>query len=253
MPLTGFAEADDPAISFNRDIRTLLSDKCYACHGPDEAAREAGLSLHMREDAIRTRPDGVTPITPGNPEASEVFRRITHPDPDERMPPPEAGRSLSVEDIHALKRWIEQGADYETHWAYVPPARPELPPESSDTWVRNPIDAFTWKQILARDLEPAAEADRRTLIRRLSLDLIGLPPTPQEIAEFLAHESPRAYEQLVERLMASPHYGERQAIPWLDAVRYADTWGYHADHDRSVWPYRDYVIDAFNNNKPIHH
>ena len=245
-PAVADTSADGP--TFNRDIRPILSNHCFACHGPDSAAREADLSLHVRAGAIDDRRDGGPAIVPGDAAASELLRRVTHADPAERMPPADTETQLSAEEIDLLRRWIDAGAEYEPHWAYIVPARPELPAAGDDDWVRSPVDAFVLQQIRDAGLKPGGEADRRTLIRRVSLDLIGLPPTPEEVAAFVADDSDKAYERLVDRLMASLHYGERQAIPWLDAVRYADTWGYHADQNRSVWPYRDYVIEALNAN-----
>ena len=237
--------------TFNRDIRPILSNNCFACHGPDSAAREADLSLHTRAGATSEQRNGGPAIVAGDADASELLRRVAHADPAERMPPSDTGKRLSIDEIDALRRWIDAGAEYEPHWAYIVPTRPELPAAGDDDWVRNPVDAFVLQRVRDAGLEPGDVADKRTLIRRVSLDLIGLPPTLEEVSAFVADDSHDAYERLVERLMASPHYGERQAIPWLDAVRYADTWGYHADQYRSVWPYRDYIVNALNANLPF--
>lgn len=243
------AAADLPEIvRFNRDIRPILSDKCFHCHGPDQNTRKAGLRLDNEEGALNGK-DGQGPIVPGNPGASELFQRITSSDPDEVMPPPESNKSLSEKEIALLKRWIEQGGKYEGHWAYIPPQRFPAPAVKNRKWVRNDIDAFILQKLEERKLKPSAEADRRTLIRRLYFDLLGLPPKPEEVEGFVSDKSPDACEKLVERLLGSPQFGERMAVYWLDLVRYADTVGYHGDQEVSVWPYRDYVIRAFNENK----
>ena len=237
--------------TFNRDIRPILSNNCFACHGPDSAVRKADLSLHTRAGATNEQRDGGPAIVPGNADASELARRVAHADPAERMPPSDTRKRLSTDEIETLRRWIDAGAEYQPHWAYIAPTRPELPAAGDDDWIRNSVDAFVLQRIRDAGLEPGKEADKRALIRRVSLDLIGLPPTLEEVSAFVSDNGHDAYERLVERLMASPHYGERQAIPWLDAVRYADTWGYHADHYRSVWPYRDYIVNALNANIPF--
>lgn len=244
--------ADDAPgrLEFNRDVRPILSDKCFLCHGPDKGTRKAGLRLDVRDEAIADR-DGVRAIVAGDINASELVRRILSHDPDEMMPPPESERSLTDAQKQTLVRWVEEGAAYEPHWSFIPPVRHTPPEVEAESWVRNPIDRFILAKLEELGLQPAAEADRRTLIRRLSFDLTGLPPTPEEVSAFEEDTRPDGYERLVDRLLASPHFGERMAIHWLDLVRYADTNGYHGDEFRSIWPYRDYVIDAFNRNMPF--
>lgn len=234
-------------IRFNRDIRPILSDKCFVCHGPDENERQAELRLDIREDAIAAR--GERPaIAPGQPRESEMIQRIFEEDPDLRMPPADSGRVLSEDDKRKLRAWIEQGAEYEPHWAYVPP-RKTTPPEVEGG--ADPIDAFLLRRLAEEGWRFTKPADRLTLIRRLSFDLTGLPPTPEEVRLFLDDNSPNAYERVVDRLLASDHFGERMAIFWLDAVRYADTNGIHGDNHREHWLFREYVIDSFNNNVPF--
>lgn len=237
-------------VEFNQHVRPILSNSCLPCHGPDGAAREADLRLDIREIATAER-DGVRAIVPGDADASELIRRIHHEDVDERMPPAESERTLSDYDRAILRQWIEDGAEYEPHWAYVAPTRPDVADVRGDDWVREPVDAFILAKLEASGVSANQEADRVTLIRRLSFDLTGLPPTPAEVEDFVDDQAPDAYDELVDRLLASPHYGERMAIDWLDQVRYADTNGYHSDEERPVYPYRDYVIDAFNENLPF--
>jgi hypothetical protein len=237
-------------VDFSRDIRPVISTKCFACHGPDAGARMAGLRLDRREEAIKER-GGARAIVPGNPAASRVYQRISAREPARRMPPPGSGRSLAPSEIQLLKRWIAQGAPYAEHWAFRRPRRLPPPRVKDAAWVRNPIDAFILARLEGEGLKPSPEADRYTLIRRLSLDLIGLPPTPPEVEAFVHDSSPDAYEQLVDRLLTSPHYGERWARVWLDLARYADSAGYGSDPLRpNIWPYRDWVIGAFNRNLP---
>src|SRR6266446_4845726 len=233
-------------IQFNRDIRPILSESCYSCHGPDKNQRKAKLRLDVREVAIEREA-----IVPGKPDQSKVVEHIFATDPDEIMPPPKSRKKLTVAQKELLKRWIAAGAAYEPHWAYIKPQRPESPPTKTPHWVSNPIDAFVLNTLETKKIRPSPEADKRTLLRRLSLDLIGLPPTPAEVSAYLADSSPKAYERQVDHLLASPHFGERMAVPWLDVVRYADTVGYHGDQNVNVFPYRDYVVDAFNRNKPF--
>ncbi|MCS7024250.1 MAG: DUF1553 domain-containing protein [Bryobacteraceae bacterium] len=235
---------DSKTIDFNRDIRPVLSDHCFACHGPDEKKRFAGVRLDTKEGALKV-------VTPGDAAKSRLFARITHADPARRMPPPAAGKALSQEQIERIKRWIDAGAEYKGHWAYEPPQRPPLPPVQNKRWPRNPIDYFVLARLEREGLSPSPEADRITLLRRLSLDLTGLPPTPAEIDAFLRDKSPDAYEKQVDRLLASPHYGERMAMQWLDLARYADTHGFHIDSHRDMWVWRDWVIRAFNQNMPF--
>ncbi len=235
-------------VEFNRDVRPILSDKCFACHGPDASAREAELRLDQREDAILDR-DGHAAVEVGKPDASELIARVISKDESERMPPPEAGKPLTAKEISTLKLWIQQGAKWQNHWAYLPATRPNVP--DVKVTVKSPIDAFVRRQQINAGTSMNQKVDRRTLIRRLSFDITGLPPTPEEVDAFQADKSPDAYEKLVDRLLLSPSYGERMAMYWLDLVRYADTLGFHGDQVRSVSPYRDYVIDAFNSNKPF--
>ena len=235
------AEGD---INFNKDIKPILSENCYYCHGYDKNKREAGLRLDTFAGATADN-DGVRAIVPGDPEASEIFHRIHSTDPDEIMPPPKAKISLTSGEKALLKKWIEQGAEYAEHWAFVPPVKPAVDAEKG-----HPIDQFIAKGLAENNLQAAPEADRTTLIRRLSLDLTGLPPTTEEVAQFVSDASPDAYGKLVDRLLASPHYGERMAWDWLDAARYADSNGYQGDNERTMWPWRDWVIKAFNDNLP---
>lgn len=237
-------------VDFNRDIRQILSDNCFACHGPDEAAREADLRLDLRSGATADL-GGYAAIVPGKPADSELVRRITAKNPDDRMPPVDSIKKLTPRQIELLTAWVEQGGEYEGHWAYVPPRKHELPQVKHKDWPRNGIDRFVLARLEAAGFAPSPEADRRTLIRRLSFDLTGLPPTAAEVEAFVNDTHPKAYERLVERLLASPAYGERMAAWWLDLVRYADTVGYHGDQDVSIWPYREYVIEAFNGNMPF--
>jgi len=250
-PLAGARDAALPdRVEFNRDVRPILSDNCFKCHGFDKKHREGDRRLDTREGALAEN-DGVRAVVPGKLGESDAHVRIHSADKDEQMPPPDSGKKLTPRQIAILDKWIEQGAEYQPHWAYLAPARPVVPPVTDAAFGKNPIDALVWARQQTLGFAPSAEADRPTLIRRVSLDLIGLPPTPAEVEAFVADQSPEAYEKLVDRLLASPAYGERMAIGWLDVVRYADTIGYHSDTARNVWPYRDYVIRAFNENKPF--
>ena len=244
------AGANTKTVVFNRDIRPLLSDRCFACHGPDEAKREADLRLDMFEDAVVDR-GGYAAIVAGDVEASELIQRVLSEDDDLRMPPPDYGKELSEEDVALLKAWIEQGAEYQQHWAFTPVQRPDVPGDVGSKNGSQAIDAFINRRLQAEQLQPNPKADPRTLIRRLSFDLTGLPPEPEWVRQFVDDPSPETLQQLIDEMLASPHYGERMAMYWLDLVRYADTLGYHGDQDRSVWPYRDWVIRAFNNNMPF--
>ncbi len=231
-------------VDFNYDIRPIISAKCFHCHGPDEKSRKAKLRLDMREEAIKER-DDVRAIVPGDAAASELIARITSTDPDEVMPPPKEDHALSPSEIALFKRWIAEGAEYKPHWSFAKPERPAVPAAG------HPIDAFVRARLSTAGLKPSPEADRPTLIRRMSFDLIGLPPTPQEVAAFAGDRSPDAFEKLVDRLLASPAFGERWAKMWLDLARYADSTGYGSDKFRlNIWPYRDWVIGAFNRNLP---
>ncbi len=227
-------------VQFNRDIRPILSDNCFACHGPDAKHREAELRLDLRESALEKQA-----IVPGKPQESQLLERVRSSDPDAIMPPPSSHKKLSAEQIKLLEQWIADGAPYQKHWAYEPPIKPELPKD------KHPIDVLVEAHLRELGLTLSPRADKRTLIRRLSFDLVGLPPTFAETQAFESDSSETAYQQLIERLLASPHYGERMAIGWLDVVRFADTIGYHSDNPRNVWPYRDWVIHSFNQNKPF--
>ena len=235
------------SVSFSRDIRPILANNCFTCHGPDERKRETKFHFDTKEGAFAK--DGV--IVPGNAAKSLLIWRVTHEDPLERMPPPDSGHSLTDKQIALLRQWIEQGAAWDSHWAYTPPVRPELPAVGRTDWVRNPIDRFILARLEREGLKPSPEADKETLLRRVSYDLTGLPPSPAEVDAFLADRAPDAYERRVDALLRSPRYGERMAIPWLDAARYADTHGYHIDSHRAMWPWRDWVISAFNRNLPF--
>jgi hypothetical protein len=232
-------------VRYNRDVRPILSENCFECHGPDAAKRKADLRL----DAGAL---GQAVVVPGQPEASELFQRITHADPEERMPPVDSSRALTSSDIETLRAWISQGAKWESHWAFNPPRQPTTPPAKNSAWPRGAIDRFILAKLERAGLKPSPAADRETLLRRVAFDLTGLPPSPAEIDAFLADTSPRAYEAVVDRLLASPRYGERMAIDWLDAARYADSHGYSLDRRRVMWPWRDWVIAAFNDNMPFH-
>jgi hypothetical protein len=234
-------------VEFSRDIRPILNQNCVACHGG--VRQKNGVSFIFREDALGTGKSGRRTIVPGDPDASEFMRRLTSTDPEARMP--YHGPPLPAQQIALLRRWIKEGAKWEDYWAFVPPAPRPLPHVKRADWVRQPMDRFILARLEKEGLEPSPEADKAALLRRVSLDLTGLPPTPEEEAAFLADSSPGAYEKQVDRLLASPRYGERWASLWLDLARYADTKGYEADYDRpGVWPYRDWVIDAFNQNLP---
>ena len=238
-------------MSFNRDIRPILADKCFKCHGPD--ARRAERQAAARQCQRRAAPaaSGSAAIVPGKLDESELYQRITSTDPDERMPPPKSGKTLSAAEVAKLKTWIEEGAEYQGHWAFLAPERPPLPSVKNAAWCRNPIDRFILARLEAEGLTPSPEADKVTLIRRLSLDLIGLPPSiPRRSTPFWPTRRADAYERLVDRLLASPHYGERWGRLWLDAARYADSDGYEKDKSRHVWFYRDWVINAFNRDLP---
>jgi hypothetical protein len=236
------ADGDEP-IQFNRDIRPILADKCLACHGPDSNKREAELRLDTEEGAK-------TVLVAGKPAESEIIRRITADDDEERMPPASSTKSLSPQQIDLLRRWVAEGAKFELHWSLIPPKKVDLP-EAGAGWARNEIDRFIAAGHGKQRLSPSPDVDRRILARRLSFDLLGLPPTPQEVDAFVADSSDEAYEKLVDRLLASPHFGERLAVYWLDVVRYADSGGYHSDNERELFPYRDYVISSFNENLPF--
>src|SRR5687768_1286545 len=242
------AGSDAARIRFNRDVRPIMSGTCFRCHGPDESSRMVGMRLDLREEAVKPRRNG-TPIVPGDPDASLVVQRIFADNPARQMPPASIHKDLTAAQKDTIRRWIAEGAEYEGHWAYQPVRRPAVP--AAATPAISPIDFFVSSRLRAEGLEPSPEADRRTLIRRVSLDLTGLAPSPAEVDAFLGDRSPRAYERVVDRLLASPRFAEKQALYWLDAVRYADTAGFHGDNPYPVWPYRDYVLKAFSANKPF--
>jgi hypothetical protein len=249
LPLAAAANSEAPAadpLDFNRDIRPILSENCFYCHGQDGQKREADLRLDDRAAALEAGA-----IVPGDPGASTMLERIHSTDPDVLMPPPNSNRRLSDAQKKLLDRWIQEGAVYAPHWAFTPPVRPSPPAVRQADWPRNDIDRFVLAKIEAAGLAPAPEADRATLIRRLHADLTGLPPTPEEVDAFVADADPQAYEQLVERLLASPHYGERMALPWLDAARYADSNGFQQDGDTWQWIWRDWVVNALNGDMPF--
>jgi hypothetical protein len=233
------ASPEVPAnVEFNRDIRPILSDNCFHCHGPDKSHRKAKLRLDVREDALEKEA-----FIPGKPAESELVKRLHSKDSDEVMPPPDSNKKLTAHQKALLEQWIKQGGQYQLHWSYEEPVKAPMPAKA------NPVDALVAKRLSSLGLKSSPEADRRTLIRRLYSDLLGLPPSPAEVSAFVADKQPDAYQKLVEKLLANPHYGERMALGWLDVVRFADTIGYHSDNPRNVWPYRDWVIQSFNDNK----
>jgi hypothetical protein len=240
------AEGAEAKLQYNRDVRPILSAACLACHGPDSASREADLRLDQRDAAIE-----MAAITPGDPDGSEMIRRILSDDESEVMPPPELKRPLTDEQKEILVRWVRQGAEYQPHWSLITPTRPVPPAVRHEAWVRNPIDRFVAAKLEEAGLEPMPEADRHALARRVSLDLTGLPPSPELVAQFVADQSPEAYEKLVDKLLASPKWGEHRGRYWLDAARYGDTHGIHIDNYREIWAYRDWVVKAFNRNMPF--
>jgi hypothetical protein len=240
------AEPVASPLDFNRDIRPILSENCFYCHGQDGQKREADLRLDDRAAALEAGA-----IVPGDPGASTLLERIHSTDADVLMPPPDSNRRLTDAQKQLLDRWIKEGAEYEPHWAFTPPVRPAAPDVKKTDWVRNGVDRFVLAKIEAAGLTPAPEASRETLIRRLHADLVGLPPTPEEVDAFVADSRPEAYELLVDRLLASPHYGERMALPWLDAARYADSNGFQQDGDTWQWIWRDWVVKALNADMPF--
>lgn len=242
--------ADPETIQFNRDVRPILSDHCFACHGPDQKNRKGDLRFDQ-EDTLTAVRDGKSLIVPSQPDTSEFYRRLITEEPEEKMPPPGHGRELSEGQITTLRRWIEQGAKWQKHWALIPPERPVLPEVRRNDWVRNPIDRFVLSELEKQDWPPSPEADRKTLLRRASLDLTGLPPTLEEMTAFEQDVDEQAYERAVDRLLESSRYGERMAIRWLDGARYADTHGYQTDGPRDMHRWRDWVIEAYNANMPF--
>ncbi|MGB8170499.1 MAG: PSD1 and planctomycete cytochrome C domain-containing protein, partial [Chthoniobacteraceae bacterium] len=244
------AAAADARLDFNRDVRLILSDRCFACHGPD-AKRESGLRLDDGASATSELDSGARAVVPGKPDSSEMIARITSKDPDVVMPPPHFGKSVTPAEAALLRRWIEEGAEFKGHWSFTRAERPAEPEVATTAWCRGPIDRFVLARMEAAGLKPNPEADRATLARRVALDLTGLPPVPADVDAFLADTAPDAYEKYVDRLLASPHYGERMAIDWLDAARFADSNGFQADSSRQNWPWRDWVINALNADKPF--
>ena len=236
-----------PDLTFNQDIRPILTDLCIQCHGPDSVQRKASLRLDTEAGLFSDRGD-YRIVVPGNLEESELFQRLISPDEDHRMPPVSSGLKIRSEQIHLIRKWIEQGAPWQQHWSFIPPKRAVFPRVSNTNWIRNGIDYFVLKQLETEGLYPASEATRETLIRRLSLDLTGLPPSLEEIDAFLLDNTPDAYEKVVDRLLASPRYGERMTERWMDLARYADTSGYQNDGPRYMWRWRDWVIGAYNRN-----
>ena len=251
-------ETDRPAPSVNyaRDIRPILSDNCFACHGPDNQKRKAGLRLDTKEGAFTKLKSGSMAIVPGKPDESELIDRIENDDPDLLMPPTKSGKQLTAAQIAILRRWVEQGAKTQAHWAFEPPVKPAAPPSRTRAGPgTRRSTGSSWRGSKPRGSRPPLRPRRRHLIRRVTLDLTGLPPTLEEVDAFLADRSPEAYEKVVDRLLGSPRYGEHMARFWLDAARYGDTHGLHLDNYREIWPYREWVISAFNDQqdvRPIH-
>ena len=238
-------------VNFQRQVRPILADNCFQCHGPDQRTRQAKLRLDTEDGAFAERPGGRT-IVPGDPKASLLYQRISHESDAKRMPPPRLSKkTLSAEQIELLRRWIDEGASWDQHWSFKPVRRVDPPAVTDEAWVKNPIDRFVLARLEAEGLAPSSEADRRTLARRVALDLTGLPPDPGTLAGFLSDTSDAAYEKLVDKLLDSKHWGEHRARYWLDAARYGDTHGIHIDNYREMYFYRDWVIDAYNDNKPF--
>ncbi len=247
-----FVVADDrAAVDFSRDIRPLLSDKCFRCHGPDQNERKGGLRLDVRDSATSEAESGNKAVVPGRPEESELIARIYSEDPELIMPPPDSGRTLSVQEKERIRSWIASGAEFRDHWAFITPERPSVPGGNSRQWGHNEVDAFVLSALEKQGWQPAAEASREDLLRRLSFDLTGLPPALSDIDRFTSDSRPNAYELEVERLLGSPHFGERMAVDWLDVARFADTNGYHLDNGRDMSAWRSWVINAFNSNMPF--
>ncbi|WP_439621590.1 DUF1553 domain-containing protein [Gemmata sp.] len=249
-PSPAAAAAPNPVpqgkLEYNRDIRPILAENCFSCHGADSAARKAGLRLDQREAAVEAKA-----IEPGKPEKSSLVERVYAADPKELMPPPKSHKKLTAAQKETLKRWIAEGAEYQPHWSFLSPTRPKVPAVQDKAWVRNPIDAFVLAKLEAAGLKPAPEADRRTLARRLAFDLTGLPPEPADAEALVADKSEMWYEKYVDKLMASPHWGEHRGRYWLDYARYGDTHGIHFDNFREMWSYREWVINALNRNQPF--
>ena len=242
--------AAEPVIDFNRDVRPILSNNCYACHGPDPKVRKGNLRLDT-SDGATGKSGGAAGLIPGKPETSELLHRVVLDSADaDAMPPKRIGKHLTAKEVATLKTWIAQGAKYAQHWAYVKPERPSVPAVPKD-WAKTPIDAFLSAKLDAVGLKPSVEADRAALVRRVAFDLTGLPPTLKDVGNFLDDKAPNAYETMVDRLLAKPSFGEHWARNWLDLARYADSAGYADDPPRIIWPFRDYVIQSLNANKPF--
>ena len=248
--LFGTSASEDPKVDFQRQIRPVLSDACFQCHGPDAKTRVAGLRLDLRDTLFQSQTSGV-PIVPGDPEGSLIYQRITHQDLTRCMPPKYSHKELSSEQIDLIRRWIKQGAVWQQHWSFVPPQRPAPPQVSDSSWTRQGMDYFVLGRLEEQGLAPSPAAEKSRILRRVTLDLTGLPPSLEELDAFLSDKSPDAYERVVDRLLASPRYGERMAVVWLDLARYADTDGYQDDEPRIMWRWRDWLIDALNNNMPF--
>ncbi len=249
--LVALALSAAPPVDFGRDVRPILSDRCFSCHGPDETKRQMALRFDIEDGAKKARGARPPVVVPGNPEASEILKRVAPADPARQMPPPYSDRKkLTEQEVATLRTWIEQGAKWQSHWSFTPPVRPAEPAVQNRAWVKNPIDTFILARLEKEGLKPSPQVDRDRLLRRVSFDLTGLPPTLAELNAFLADTAPDAYEKAVDRLLASPRYGERMAVDWLDAARYADTHGYQTDPAKEIWPWRDWVIKAFNSNMP---
>src|SRR5438477_5168644 len=249
--LTLLSPALHGAIEFNRDVRPILADKCYACHAADAVAKKIPLRLDSEAAAKADLGGGRRAIVEGDQAASQLIRRITSDNKAQRMPPVYSGLKLTAAETETLRQWVAEGARWQKHWSFIPPVRPALPAVKNTAWVRNPIDAFVLQRLEREGLVPSPEAGRETLLRRVSLDLTGLPPSVAEMDAFLKDKSADAYSKAVDRLLASPRYGERMAERWLDAARYADTNGYQYDAERFMWRWRDWVIESFNRNQPF--
>lgn len=247
----GQLRGDTAGPDFGREVRPILSNKCFACHGPDDKHREADLRLDRKEGVFSPSASGATPVVPGDVAKSELVRRIESTDPDEQMPPAKSGKPLTEDERNKLIAWVKSGAEFKQHWSFIAPTRPAVPKVSDAKWPRNAVDNFVLARLATAGLKPSPEAPRETLVRRLYLDLLGLPPTLQQVDAFLKDKRADAYERLVDELLASPHYGERLTLDWLDAARFADTNGYHLDNGRDMSRWRAWVIEAFNKNMPF--
>lgn len=252
VPRPGTEREGGASIELARRVRSIFAGRCFRCHGPDDAVRQAGLRLDTRDGPMALLEDGRVAVVPGDPEKSEIMARLTHADPGKRMPPPEVSQhGLDPEQVDAVRQWIRDGARWANHWSFDPPVRQPPPAVARESWCRDDLDRWVLARLEREGLDPSAEAERASLLRRASLDLIGLPPSPAELDAFLADAGPDAYERAIDRLLASPHFGERWARWWLDLARYADTKGYEKDERRSMWPYRDWLIRAFNDDMPF--